>query len=197
MVVELHDIQGYKQKEIAKIMDWSIGNSKAQAFPRAHETSELLQKVSPWDGERRAPIQVEARAKDICCLIRTNEISLPAFASENLVWGRISTQVAASHSSSIIIPLLSLFSTPSAHHPNADGPVHLYRRFPWNQQYLTGPNSGHYHSSGSVGVPAGVRDGTQNIARFAWWSPMIRGLRCAQFGSYSNSRGSLKLWDCQ
>jgi RNA polymerase sigma-70 factor (ECF subfamily) len=30
LVVELHDIQGYKHKEIAQIMAWSIGNSKAQ-----------------------------------------------------------------------------------------------------------------------------------------------------------------------
>lgn len=30
LVVILHDIQGYKHTEIAKIMDWSTGNSKSQ-----------------------------------------------------------------------------------------------------------------------------------------------------------------------
>ena len=35
LVVDLHDIQGYKHKEIAQIMGWSIGNSKA-LLHRAH-----------------------------------------------------------------------------------------------------------------------------------------------------------------
>jgi len=35
LVVVLHDIQGYKHREIAQILDWSIGNSKAQLH-RAH-----------------------------------------------------------------------------------------------------------------------------------------------------------------
>ena len=43
LVVELHDIQGYKHKEIAKIMDWSIGNSKAQLHRARRRLRELLQ----------------------------------------------------------------------------------------------------------------------------------------------------------
>jgi DNA-directed RNA polymerase specialized sigma24 family protein len=35
VVVELHDIQGYKRKEIAQIMDWSVGNSKAHLHRHA------------------------------------------------------------------------------------------------------------------------------------------------------------------
>jgi RNA polymerase sigma-70 factor (ECF subfamily) len=42
IVVELHDIQGYKHKEIAKIMDWSIGNSKAQLHRARRRLRELL-----------------------------------------------------------------------------------------------------------------------------------------------------------
>jgi RNA polymerase sigma-70 factor (ECF subfamily) len=42
MVVELHDIQGYKHKEIAQIMDWSIGNSKAQLHRARRRLRELL-----------------------------------------------------------------------------------------------------------------------------------------------------------
>jgi RNA polymerase sigma-70 factor (ECF subfamily) len=43
LVVELHDIQGYKHREIAKIMDWSIGNSKAQLHRARRRLRELLQ----------------------------------------------------------------------------------------------------------------------------------------------------------
>jgi RNA polymerase sigma-70 factor (ECF subfamily) len=43
LVVELHDIQGYKHKEIAQIMDWSIGNSKAQLHRARRRLRELLQ----------------------------------------------------------------------------------------------------------------------------------------------------------
>jgi RNA polymerase sigma-70 factor (ECF subfamily) len=42
MVVELHDIQGYKHKEIAQIMDWSIGNSKAQLHRARRRLREQL-----------------------------------------------------------------------------------------------------------------------------------------------------------
>lgn len=42
LVVELHDIQGYKHKEIAQIMDWSIGNSKAQLHRARRRLRELL-----------------------------------------------------------------------------------------------------------------------------------------------------------
>jgi RNA polymerase sigma-70 factor (ECF subfamily) len=42
LVVELHDIQGYKHKEIAQIMDWSIGNSKAQLHRARRHLRELL-----------------------------------------------------------------------------------------------------------------------------------------------------------
>jgi len=43
LVVELHDIQGYKHREIAQIMDWSIGNSKAQLHRARRRLRELLQ----------------------------------------------------------------------------------------------------------------------------------------------------------
>jgi RNA polymerase sigma-70 factor, ECF subfamily len=43
LVVELHDIQGYRHKEIAQIMDWSIGNSKAQLHRARRRLRELLQ----------------------------------------------------------------------------------------------------------------------------------------------------------
>jgi RNA polymerase sigma-70 factor, ECF subfamily len=43
LVVELHDIQGYKHKEIARMMDWSIGNSKAQLHRARKRLRELLQ----------------------------------------------------------------------------------------------------------------------------------------------------------
>jgi RNA polymerase sigma-70 factor, ECF subfamily len=41
LVVVLHDIQGYKHTEIAKMMDWSIGNSKS----RLHRARARLRKV--------------------------------------------------------------------------------------------------------------------------------------------------------
>ena len=44
VVVELHDIQGYKHKEIAQIMDWSVGNSKAHLHRARRRLRELLQK---------------------------------------------------------------------------------------------------------------------------------------------------------
>jgi RNA polymerase sigma-70 factor, ECF subfamily len=55
LVVELHDIQGYKHKEIAQIMDWSIGNSKAQLHRARRRLREVLcQAVRP---EWRTPPQ--------------------------------------------------------------------------------------------------------------------------------------------
>jgi len=42
MVFDLHDVQGYKHKEIAKIMGWSIGNSKAQLHRARRRLRELL-----------------------------------------------------------------------------------------------------------------------------------------------------------
>jgi RNA polymerase sigma-70 factor, ECF subfamily len=44
VVVELHDIQGYKHKEIAQIMDWSVGNSKAHLHRARRRLRELLEK---------------------------------------------------------------------------------------------------------------------------------------------------------
>jgi RNA polymerase sigma-70 factor, ECF subfamily len=44
VVVELHDIQGYKHKEIAQIMDWSVGNSKAHLHRARRRLRDLLQK---------------------------------------------------------------------------------------------------------------------------------------------------------
>jgi RNA polymerase sigma-70 factor (ECF subfamily) len=43
LVVELHDIQGYQHKEIAQIMDWSIGTSKAQLHRARRRLRELLE----------------------------------------------------------------------------------------------------------------------------------------------------------
>jgi RNA polymerase sigma-70 factor (ECF subfamily) len=43
LVVELRDIQGYKHKEIAQMMDWSIGNSKAQLHRARRRLRELLE----------------------------------------------------------------------------------------------------------------------------------------------------------
>jgi len=43
LVFELHDIQGYKHKEIAQMMDWSIGNSKAQLHRARRRLRELLE----------------------------------------------------------------------------------------------------------------------------------------------------------
>jgi RNA polymerase sigma-70 factor (ECF subfamily) len=50
LVVELHDIQGYKHKEIAQILDWSIGNSKAQLHRARQRLRELLHETlhSEW-----------------------------------------------------------------------------------------------------------------------------------------------------
>jgi RNA polymerase sigma-70 factor, ECF subfamily len=42
LVVELHDIQGYKHREVAQIMDWSIGKSKAQLHRARKRLRELL-----------------------------------------------------------------------------------------------------------------------------------------------------------
>ena len=44
VVVQLHDIQGYKHKEIAQIMDWSVGNSKAHLHRARRRLRKLLQK---------------------------------------------------------------------------------------------------------------------------------------------------------
>jgi RNA polymerase sigma-70 factor (ECF subfamily) len=49
LVVELHDIQGYKHKEIAQIMDWSIGNSKAQLHRARRRLRELLHETLRLD----------------------------------------------------------------------------------------------------------------------------------------------------
>jgi RNA polymerase sigma-70 factor (ECF subfamily) len=43
LVVELHDVQGYKHKEIAEILDCSIGTSKAQLHHARGRLRELLQ----------------------------------------------------------------------------------------------------------------------------------------------------------
>ena len=45
LVVDLHDIQGFKHKEIAQIMGWSIGNSKAQLHRARRRLRELLQET--------------------------------------------------------------------------------------------------------------------------------------------------------
>ena len=42
LVFVLHDVQGYKHKEIAKILSWSVGNSKAQLHRSRRKLRELL-----------------------------------------------------------------------------------------------------------------------------------------------------------
>jgi len=44
LVVSLHDIQGYKHTEIAKMLDWSIGNSKSRLHRARARLRTLLQK---------------------------------------------------------------------------------------------------------------------------------------------------------
>jgi RNA polymerase sigma-70 factor, ECF subfamily len=48
LVVVLHDIQGYKHTEIARIMDWSIGNSKSQLHRARTRLRKLLQESLPF-----------------------------------------------------------------------------------------------------------------------------------------------------
>jgi RNA polymerase sigma-70 factor (ECF subfamily) len=43
LVVVLHDIQGYKHTEIAKMLDWSIGNSKSRLHRARAHLRKLLQ----------------------------------------------------------------------------------------------------------------------------------------------------------
>jgi RNA polymerase sigma-70 factor (ECF subfamily) len=43
LVVVLHDIQGYKHNEIAKMLDWSIGNSKSRLHRARARLRMLLQ----------------------------------------------------------------------------------------------------------------------------------------------------------
>jgi RNA polymerase sigma-70 factor (ECF subfamily) len=43
LVVILHDIQGYKHTEIAKMMDWSVGNSKSRLHRARAHLRKLLQ----------------------------------------------------------------------------------------------------------------------------------------------------------
>jgi RNA polymerase sigma-70 factor (ECF subfamily) len=43
LVVILHDIQGYKHTEIAKMLDWSIGNSKSRLHRARARLRTLLQ----------------------------------------------------------------------------------------------------------------------------------------------------------
>jgi RNA polymerase sigma-70 factor, ECF subfamily len=54
MVVELHDIQGYKHTEIAKIMECSVGTSKAQLHRARKRLRELLREKldSGWSALR-------------------------------------------------------------------------------------------------------------------------------------------------
>ena len=48
IVVELHDIQGYKHNEIAKMLDWTIGNSKSQLHRARIRLRKLLQEGLPF-----------------------------------------------------------------------------------------------------------------------------------------------------
>jgi RNA polymerase sigma-70 factor (ECF subfamily) len=47
LVVELHDIQGFRHDEIARIMDWSIGNSKAQLHRARRQLRDFLRDTLP------------------------------------------------------------------------------------------------------------------------------------------------------
>lgn len=49
LVVELHDIQGYKHTEIAKMMDWSIGNSKSRLHRARTRLRKLLRESLRFD----------------------------------------------------------------------------------------------------------------------------------------------------
>lgn len=46
--IELHDIQGYKHTEIAKIMECSVGTSKAQLHRARRKLRELLREKFDW-----------------------------------------------------------------------------------------------------------------------------------------------------
>ena len=46
--IELHDIQGYKHTEIAKIMECSVGTSKAQLHRARKKLRELLREKFDW-----------------------------------------------------------------------------------------------------------------------------------------------------
>ena len=48
LVVVLHDIQGYKHIEIAKMLDWSIGNSKSRLHRARARLRSLLPKESSF-----------------------------------------------------------------------------------------------------------------------------------------------------
>ncbi len=49
LVVVLHDIQGYKHNEIARMMDWSIGNSKSRLHRARARLRTLLQESLSFD----------------------------------------------------------------------------------------------------------------------------------------------------
>ncbi len=49
LVVVLHDIQGYKHTEIAKMLDWSIGNSKSRLHRARARLRKLLQESLRFD----------------------------------------------------------------------------------------------------------------------------------------------------
>jgi len=49
LVVVLHDIQGYKHTEIAKMLDWSIGNSKSRLHRARARLRKLLQNSLRFD----------------------------------------------------------------------------------------------------------------------------------------------------
>jgi RNA polymerase sigma-70 factor, ECF subfamily len=49
LVVVLHDIQGYKHTEIAKMLDWSIGNSKSRLHRARARLRNLLQESLRFD----------------------------------------------------------------------------------------------------------------------------------------------------
>jgi RNA polymerase sigma-70 factor (ECF subfamily) len=49
LVVVLHDIQGYKHTEIAKMLDWSIGNSKSRLHRARARLRKLLRESLRFD----------------------------------------------------------------------------------------------------------------------------------------------------
>jgi RNA polymerase sigma-70 factor, ECF subfamily len=54
MAIELHDVQGYKHTEIAKIMDCSVGTSKAQLHRARKKLRVLLREKFDWQWFPRA-----------------------------------------------------------------------------------------------------------------------------------------------
>ena len=51
----LYDVQGYKHGEVARLMQWSLGNSKSQVF-KARRKMRTLLGLGRWKGAARQPL---------------------------------------------------------------------------------------------------------------------------------------------